>query len=89
MSNNLPLRTSESLSFRQLISHLNPTTLVIGQTTIARDLQRIFCIHKARLQLELQQHTAQGGRISLTTDTWSARNYSEYAAVTAYWISDK
>jgi len=52
-------------------------------------LQRIFCIHKARLQLELQQHVIQGGRISLTTDTWSTRNYSEYAAVTAHWISDK
>ncbi|KFY96083.1 hypothetical protein V500_02574, partial [Pseudogymnoascus sp. VKM F-4518 (FW-2643)] len=42
-----------------------------------------------RLQLELQQHTVQGGRISLTTDTWSVRNYSEYAAVTAHWISNK
>ena len=27
VSNNLPLRTSESLSFRQLVSHLNPTQL--------------------------------------------------------------
>jgi hypothetical protein len=72
-----------------LVSHLNPTTLTIGRTTIARDLQRLFCNHKAKLQLELQQHVIQGGRISLTTDTWSARNYSEYAAVTAHWISDK
>ena len=57
--------------------------------TIARDLQQIFCIYKARLQLELQQHTTQGGQISLTFDTWSARNYSEYAVVTAHWISDR
>lgn len=64
VSNSLPLRISESLSFRQFVSHLNPTTLVIRQTTITRDLQRIICIHKAMLQLELRQHVVQGGRIS-------------------------
>jgi hypothetical protein len=55
---------------------------------MARDLQRLFCNHKAKLETELQQHIANGGRLSLTTDSWSARNYSEYAAVTAHWISD-
>jgi hypothetical protein len=32
-------------------------------------------------------HTATGGRISLTTDTWSSRNYKEFAAITGHWIN--
>ncbi|KFY79380.1 hypothetical protein V499_01627, partial [Pseudogymnoascus sp. VKM F-103] len=29
-----------------------------------------------RLQVELQQHITSGRRLAITTDTWSARNYS-------------
>ncbi|KFY93464.1 hypothetical protein V498_04415 [Pseudogymnoascus sp. VKM F-4517 (FW-2822)] len=29
------------------------------------------------------------GRISITTDTWTAQNYTEYAAVTGHWINEK
>jgi hypothetical protein len=87
VSNNLPLRTSESLFFRLLVSHLNSTTLVIGRTTIGRDLQRIFCILKQDYNLNYSSilHKVDG----LPTDTWSARNYFEFVAVTAHWISDK
>ena len=38
------------------------------------------------LKLQLIQHMELGGRISLTTDAWSARNYSDYAAITVHWI---
>jgi hypothetical protein len=89
VSNNLPLRLPDSQSFKLLVNHLNPTIQTVGRMTLRRDLQRIFSINKARLVAELQQHVLNGGRISLTTDAWSARNYSEYAAVTAHWISDK
>jgi hypothetical protein len=27
-----------------------------------------------------------GGRLSLTTDTWSSRNYKSFTAVTGHWI---
>ena len=30
-----------------------------------------------------------GGRLSLTTNAWSARNYTKFAAITAHWINDK
>ena len=89
VSNNLPLRLVESPSFRQMIYHLNPTVLTLGRTTIRRDLYQLFCYHKAKLQKELEQHVINGGRLSLTTDSWSARNYSDYAAVTVHWIDDK
>ncbi|KFY97750.1 hypothetical protein V500_01934 [Pseudogymnoascus sp. VKM F-4518 (FW-2643)] len=38
---------------------------------------------------ELQSHITNGGRISITTDAWTARNYTEYAAVTGHWINEK
>jgi hypothetical protein len=88
VSNNLPLRLIESHSFRQLVHYLNPAVLTVSRTTIGRDLYRLFCYHKAWLQVELQQHIMNGGRLAITTDTWSARNYSEYAAVTVHWIND-
>jgi len=30
-----------------------------------------------------------GGRISLTTNCWSARNYKDFIAITAHWINSK
>ena len=35
----------------------------------------------------MQEHCSHGGRISLTTDTWSSRNYKEFTAVTVHWIN--
>ena len=88
VSNNLPLRLIESHSFRQLVHHLNPAVLTVSRTTVGRDLYRLFCYHKAQLQVELQQYIIGGGWLSITTDTWSARNYSEYAAVIVHWINN-
>jgi hypothetical protein len=61
--------------------------MTISRTSIARDLYRLFCNHKAKLQAELQEHVINGGRLALTTDTWSAQNYSDYAAITVHWIN--
>ena len=41
------------------------------------------------LQLELRSHITSGGRISITIDVWTARNYIEYTAVTGHWINEK
>ncbi|KFZ02011.1 hypothetical protein V500_00503, partial [Pseudogymnoascus sp. VKM F-4518 (FW-2643)] len=41
------------------------------------------------LQAELHSYITNGGQICLTTDLWSARNYTEYSAVTAHWINSK
>ena len=89
VSNNLSLRLVESYSFRQLVQFLSPTTLVVSSRTLHRELQRQFIRHRGILQLELHSHIINGGRISITTDAWSARNYTEYAAITGHWINDK
>jgi hypothetical protein len=36
--------------------------------------------------LKLGKHIKGGGRLSLTTDTWSSRNYKSFTAVTGHWI---
>jgi hypothetical protein len=59
-------------------------TLSISAASLVRDLHKTFAINRRKLELELQRHTASGGRLSLTTDAWSARNYSEHAAVTVH-----
>ena len=34
----------------------------------------------------MQHHIQDGSRLSITTDTWSARNYHEFTTITAHWI---
>lgn len=50
-----------------------------------RDLKLEFEEHRALFKAELLGHMRKGGRFSLTIDTWPARNYKEYAAVTIHW----
>jgi hypothetical protein len=89
VSNNLSIRLVKSYSFRELVQFLSPMTTAISARTIHRELQRQFSYHRGQLQLELNSHIIKGGRISITTDAWSARNYTDYAAITAHWINDK
>lgn len=84
VSNNLSIRLVESHSFRELVQFLSPTTISISARTLHRELQRQFSYHRGQLQLELNSHIRRGGRISITTDAWSARNYTDYAAITAH-----
>lgn len=42
-----------------------------------------------KLQIELQAHVAKGGRLSLTTDAWSAMNGAEHTAITVHWINNE
>lgn len=89
VSNNLSIRLVESYSFHQLVQFLSPATTSISARTLHRELQRQFSYHRGQLRLELNSHIKRGGRISITTDAWSARNYTDYAAITAHWINDK
>jgi hypothetical protein len=87
VSNNLALRVVDSTSIRRLIQHCNPSLLTISSTTLSRDLDRTFQVAQTSLKLELQEHIKAGGRISITTDAWGARNYKEFIAITGHWIS--
>jgi len=85
--NNLPMRLVDKFSFRQLVHHLNPSALSISSTSLKRDLHRQFCHHRGQLELQLRNHIKAGGRLSLTTDAWTAMNGTDHAAVTVHWIS--
>jgi hypothetical protein len=55
---------------------------------LTRDLSQTFQNERESLKAKLSKHVENGGRISLTIDTWSARNYHNFAAVTGHWIDD-
>jgi hypothetical protein len=86
VSNNLPLSLVESPSFRALIEALNPTVLPISRRTLMRDLTLLFSSGQELLISKLGKHIKGGGRLSLTTDTWSSRNYKSFTGVTGHWI---
>jgi hypothetical protein len=51
-----------------------------------RDLVLLFESGREILISKLSKHIETGGRICLTTDTWSARNRRSFTTVTAHWI---
>ena len=87
VSNNLPLRIVDSQSHRRLIQHCNVSVLSITKSTLVRDLDKTFLSAQNSLKLELQEHIKGGGRISITTDAWSATNFKEFIAVTGHWVN--
>jgi hypothetical protein len=87
VSNNLALRVVDSQSHRRLIQHCNPTVLTISTSTLNRDLDQTFIVAQNALKAELQEHIKGGGRISITMNGWSTRNYKDFIAVTGHWIN--
>jgi hypothetical protein len=84
VSNNLLLLLVESPLFQALIKALNPTITHISRQTLMQDMTALFISGRELLILKLAKHTKGGGRLSLTTDTWSLRNYKSFTAVTGY-----
>lgn len=68
VSNNLALHIIDSQSHRRLIEHCNTSVLLIGKSTLIRDLDKTFLSAQSTLKIELQEHIKLGGRISITTD---------------------
>ena len=77
----------DSQSHRRLIEHCNPSVLLISKSTLIRDLDKTFLSAQSTLKVELQEHIKLGGRISITTDAWTASNNKEFIAVTRHWIN--
>lgn len=88
ISNNLPLSLVDRPSFATFVRFLSPATKQISRGTLARDLWQTFINHCQVLKQELLEHIVKGGRLSLTTDALSARNFTEHAAVMIHWIND-
>lgn len=86
--NNLPLRLVESLTFLDLIYNTSLTTFVPSRRTIAKDLKERFYAQREILKNELLAHICTGGRLSLMTDGWPARNGKQFAAYTVSWTDE-
>ena len=87
VSNNLALRIVDSKSHRRLIQYCNSSILLISKQTLIRDLDKTFLSAQNTLKVELQEHIKGSGRISITTDGWTATNFKEFIAVTGHWIN--
>jgi len=62
------------------------TAQPISRRSLGRDLAQVFNNARESLKIKLQHHIQDGSRLSITTDTWSARNYREFTTVTGHWI---
>jgi hypothetical protein len=52
-----------------------------------RDMKKEFDKGYEEKKIQLGEHIVDGGQITLTTDTWSARNYHKYMAVTGHYCN--
>ena len=87
VKNNLSFSLVEQAEFHELVKHLNPNVTPPTAITLKRDLSSTFNAKRERKKKELQDHVNAGGRISLTTDCWTAPNYKEFSAITGHWIN--
>jgi hypothetical protein len=89
VSNNLVLQVVDSLSYCRLIQHCNVSVITISTSTLNRDLDKTFLSVQNTLKAEIHEYVKGGGRISITTDGWTASNFKEFIAVTGHWINSK
>jgi hypothetical protein len=83
-----------SYSGRPLLRSFGPesrTVTLVNTSTVTIILRYhiflLIIVAQNALKAELQEHIKGGGRISITTDRWSARNYKDFIAVTGHWIN--
>jgi hypothetical protein len=69
-----------------LVEYLSNKVQLPSRRELYRDLEKTFEIAQGILKTMLQEHIKAGGRISLTTDTWSAKNNNDFMAVTVHYI---
>ena len=62
-------------------------SLKFNTSTLNRDLDQTFLLAQNTLKTKMCEHVKAGGRVSITTDAWSAWNYKEFIVVTGHWIS--
>jgi hypothetical protein len=64
---------------------LGLSTILVARH-LGRDLHEMFLLAQNALKDGLHAHLATGSCISLTINTWSARNYRQFITVIGHWI---
>jgi hypothetical protein len=86
VQNNLSFRIVDQPSLRELIEHFSVKAALPSRRDLCRDLKTTFDKSQKGIKTNLQDHIKAGGRVSLTTDTWTARNKKEFMAITVHYI---
>uniref|UniRef100_A0A1X7SHK7 DUF659 domain-containing protein n=1 Tax=Amphimedon queenslandica TaxID=400682 RepID=A0A1X7SHK7_AMPQE len=81
----LPLSTVESISFRALLSSLDPRYSVPSRKHLSSVLIRDRC---SELYDSVKEHLKDVKELSLTMDIWSNRQMRSYTGITAHYISN-
>ena len=84
VAENLPFRIIESERFREWVSFLCPAVTTWSRYSLRRYLLHRWVARKEEVKKTLK---AAPGKISFTTDIWSARTQESYMCVTAHWIT--
>jgi hypothetical protein len=86
VQNNLSFRIVDQLSFREFVEYLSARTTLPSRRDLCRDLKATFEKTQNVIKAKLQEHIKAGGRVSITTDTWSAKNRKEFMAITVHYV---
>lgn len=89
IQNHISLRVVDKPSFKNFIEYLSAKIELPSRRTLVHDLEKAFIQAQQVLKEQLLEYMGQGGRFSLTTDTWSAKNRKEFMAVTIHYIDSK
>jgi hypothetical protein len=87
VKNNLSFSIVDQASFRELVNYLGNVPIP-SRRALCTDLESMFKKTQETVKERLQTHVRKGGRISLTTDTWSAKNRKEFMAITAHYMNN-
>lgn len=79
-----PISMVEEDTFRELIGILNPTAEVISNKTIKEDLMAAYTEKVEEIKEQLK---GVPGKISITMDIWTSKNFLSFLAIRAHWIS--
>ena len=85
---NTAFRMVELVSFRNLMRYCNSQVPIVSRSMLYRDIHKILYrrLFKEVCQ-RLQLHIAEGARINLTLDAWTASNKLPFLAITAHWMT--
>jgi hypothetical protein len=89
IKNNLSFRVVDQSSFKDLLRCLSATVIIPSSKSLVRDLEGVFEKGQRVLSQQLAEHVNDLGRVSLTTDCWSAMNKKEFMAITVHIVDKK
>ncbi|XP_028794972.1 zinc finger BED domain-containing protein RICESLEEPER 2-like [Neltuma alba] len=80
-----PFRIVEGEGFKELLRALEPRFQIPSRATVTRDCLKLYYEEARRLKRYFKTLNA---RVSLTTDTWTSNQNTNYMCLTARWIDD-